>query len=307
MMSARRTMTGDREHSRRRVRTGIAGATIAAAMVFVPATASAAPDLPTAPTTLAPDPQALGSVPLDHELAEAVKALKAAGVDQLALKAAEAVKSSLGQLSTADIESKLNTLSVALGGSSASREVSATATPAAGSDIESVLKTLGIQPFSPAIAPFCATPTDDNPLGIVTAAAGAAPGPWPIRSEQMKAVEPLAPLLTLIPGITLPKKLNLVDKGETAFAFVPTTVGTATTDDGQMQVAWFNASTLQGGFEKLTAVDPRTKALLPLLSGVRLAPVKTGSGTILAAIYGTSSNAGHSCFFLPAVGVVNAK
>lgn len=307
-MSARRTMTGHREHSRRRIRTGIAGATIAAAMMLVvPATASAAPDLPTAPTTLAPDPQALGSIPLDHELAEAVKALKAAGVDQLALKAAEAVKSSLGQLSTADIESKLNTLSVALGGSSASREVSATTTPAAGSGIDSVLKTLGIQPFSPAIAPFCATPTDDNPLGIVTAAAGAAPGPWPIQTEQMKAVEPLEPLLTLIPGITLPKKLNLVDKGETAFAFVPATVGTGTTD-GQMQVAWFNTSTLQGGFEKLTAVaDPRAKALLPLLSGVRLAPVKTGSGTILAAIYGTSSNAGHSCFFLPAVGVVNAK
>ena len=75
-----------------------------------------------------------------------------------------------------------------------------------------------------------------------------------------------------------------------------------------MQVAWFNTSTLQGGFEKLAPVtDARAKALQPLLSGVRLAPVKTGSGTVLAAIYGTSNNAGRSCFFLPAVGVVNAK
>ncbi|MGW0452913.1 hypothetical protein [Gordonia sputi] len=307
-----RTMTGHREQNRRRLRVGVAGAVTAAAMLLVvPATASAAPALPTAPTTLAPDPQSLGSVPLDHELAEAVKVLKAAGVDQLALKAAEAVKSSLGQLSTADIESKLNTLSVALGGASASRDVSATGVaphPVAGSDVESALKTLGIQPFSPAIAPFCAAPTDDNPLGIVTGAAGAAPGPWPAKEEPMKVVEPLAPLLKLIPGITLPEKLNLVGKGETAFAFVPAAVGTGTADDGQMQVAWFNTSTLQGGFEKLAPVtDPRAKILLPLLSGVRLAPVKTGSGTILAAIYGTSNNAGRSCFFLPAIGVVNAK
>ncbi|WP_431817727.1 hypothetical protein [Gordonia jacobaea] len=312
LMSAQPTATGRREQNRRRIRVGVAGAVTAAAMLLVvPATASAAPALPTPPTTLAPDPQALGSVPLDHELAEAVKVLKAAGVDQMALKAAEAVKSSLGQLSTADIESKLNTLSVALGGASASRDVSATGVapyPVAGSDVGSVLKLLGIQPFSPAIAPFCATPTEDNPLGLVTGAAGAAPGPWPAKDEPMKVVEPLAPLLKLIPGITLPEKLNLVDKGETAFAFVPATMGTGTADDGQMQVAWFNTSTLQGGFEKLAPVtDARAKALQPLLSGVRLAPVKTGSGTVLAAIYGTSNNAGRSCFFLPAVGVVNAK
>lgn len=309
--AGQRAATGRRVRTTRRLPLGVAGvATALAALVLAPATASADPALPTPPTTLAPDPQALGGVPLDHELAEAVKALKAAGVDQLALKAAEAVKSSLGQLSTADIEDRLNTLSVALGGSTASRDVSAgaSARPAAGADVTSVLKAVGIQPFSPAIAPLCTTPTDHNPLGIVTGAAGAAPGPWPAKTEPMTAIKPLEPLLQLIPGISLPEKLNLVDKGETAFAFVPATSGTGGAADGHMQVAWFNTSTLQGGFEDLKPVaDPRATVLLPLLSGVRLAPVKTGSGTVLAAIYGTSNNAGRSCFFLPAIGVVDAK
>ena len=139
-------------------------------------------------------------------------------------------------------------------------------------------------------------------LGLVTAGAGAVAGPWPMKTDPLTQ---LKPLLDMIPGVKLPEKLNLVEKGETAYAFVPAspTAGSG----GTMQVAWFNTSTLQGGFADLDPITDRTAlTALPLLSGVRLAPVKTGSGTILSAVFGNASNGTQNCWFLPAVGIVNA-
>ncbi|MFI8770984.1 MULTISPECIES: hypothetical protein [Gordonia] len=269
---------GARTRRRRRpyrLRAGALGVAVAAAAgLCVPALATPAAAAP----LVEPNSLTLPDIPFDSELAAAVRLLKDAGVDRMALDAAQAIMTSVGQLSSDQIA------------------VRGAATPVADSDPMALLRTLGIQPLTPSVAPFCTTPTDDNPLGLVTAGAGAVPGPWPLASE------PLTPLEELF-GITLPK-LNLVDDGQTAYAFVPASAGTT---DAKMQIAWFNVATLQGGFADLEPISdaPILKAL-PLLSGVRLAPVQTGNGTVLSAVYGTADHAGRTCYFLPAVGIVEA-
>ena len=102
-----------------------------------------------------------------------------------------------------------------------------------------------------------------------------------------------------------------------------------------MQVAWFNVNTFKGGFEDMapvgtTVVDkidrageegqepqpppkkPRSRrSSAPLakalsLPGSRLAPVETGNGTVLSAVFGTVQNGERSCFFLPMIGITQA-
>lgn len=290
MVATPRDTTVDRSTTRhsRVVRAAVVGiATTAALALGTPAIGSAEPVVP-------PNSMSLPEIPFDGELATAVRMLKDAGVDRMALEAAQAVVGSAGQLSATDIIDRVNQLSGLLPTQQAAENNSFV--PTAGNDPTAMLKQLGIQTLTPSVAPFCATPTADNPLGLVTAGAGAAPGPWPLKSE------PTLPFP--LPFITLPK-LNLVDKGETAYAFVP--AGTGGTG-GKMQVAWFNPTTLQGGFADLQPIAKNSPVLaaVPLLSGVRLAPVKTGSGTILSAVFGTAQNGAQTCTFLPAVGVVNA-
>ncbi|MDL9944001.1 hypothetical protein QSJ19_00085 [Gordonia sp. ABSL11-1] len=266
-----------------RARAGVVGiATVTAAGLGAPAMAPAAPFVP-------PNSLSIPEIPYDAELAAAVRMLKDAGVDRMALEAAQAVMTSVGQLSSDQVAARTRLIPEA---AAAGRAV-----PVAQTDPLAILKALGVQPLSPSAAPFCTDPTADNPLGLVTAGAGAVAGPWPL------AQEPLAPLQQLL-GITLPK-LNLVEDGQTAYAFVPATADGVT--NGKMQVAWFNVATLKGGFADLVPVSnsPLLKAL-PLLSGVRLAPVQTGKGIILSAVYGTAQNGARTCYFLPAIGIVEA-
>ncbi|GAA1480864.1 hypothetical protein GCM10009624_13040 [Gordonia sinesedis] len=272
--------------SLRRLGVGLVGAAlVASAAVAGTGPATAAP--------LAADTIQLPPIPYDSELAQAVKVLRSVGADKIALKAAETVKNAVGQISAEDVANGLSALS------SEGAPLLA-AKPVADADPLALLRTLGVQPFTPSVAPFCAAPTADNPLGLVTAGAGAVAGPWPLKQDPMSQ---LPPWLSSIPGVKLPEKLNLVDKGETAYAFVPATATTG----GAMQVAWFNTSTLRGGFADLEPIaDKNLLRLLPMLSGVRLAPVKTDSGTILSAVYGTARNEGRTCYFLPAIGVVEA-
>ncbi|MBD0859712.1 hypothetical protein IA539_00575 [Gordonia sp. zg691] len=278
---------------------GIVGVTIAAAALVAtpPAPASAEPLIPSNIITFPP-------IPFDAELAGAVRMLKAAGVDQMALQAAQAVMGSAGQLSVEDVVGRAGALPLpAAKPVSEAKPVSdGKPQPAATTDPTALLKTLGIQTLTPSVAPFCTAPTANNPLGLVTAGAGAVAGPWPMKTDPLTG---LKPLLDMIPGVKIPENLNLVDKGETAYAFVPAspTAGSG----GKMQVAWFNTSTLQGGFADLAPISDKTAlTALPLLSGVRLAPVKTGNGTILSAVFGTAQNGAQNCWFLPAVGIVNA-
>ncbi|WP_279097512.1 hypothetical protein [Gordonia bronchialis] len=294
---SRRFMPGRESHigsvgRRRAVRTGVAGLALTVAATVVLPLAGGVSDADAEPL-IPPNSLTMEGIPFDSELAAAVRMLKAAGVDQMAMQAAQAVLDATGKLSPQDIVDRVGQLPL----SSAART-----RPVATTDPTALLKALGIQTLTPSVAPFCATPTADNPLGLVTGGAGAVAGPWPMKQDPLQQ---LAPILTLIPGVKLPEKLNLVDKGETAYAFVPATTTSGT--GGKMQVAWFNTTTLQGGFADLAPVtDKRTLTVLPLLSGVRLAPVKTGSGTILSAVFGTAQVGSATCVFLPAVGVVTA-
>lgn len=282
------------------------GLTLAAAGALgVPGAATAAPTTTPPATTAAPDAAdpassiELAAVPLDSALAEGVRSLKASGADQLALTAAETVKNSLGQISPDQITSLLSSLPLeGLSAATSAREVATTTDPLA------ILSAAGIQTFTPSIAPFCTAPTADNPLGLVTAGAGAVAGPWPMKTEPTTTINEI---LALIPGTKPLAPFNLVDAGETGYAFVPASATTG----GKIQVAWFNTSTLQGGFADLEPLGGSENAtllkFLPALGAIRLAPVKTGTGTILSAVYGTADNAGQTCYFLPAVGVVNAQ
>jgi len=185
------------------------------------------------------------------------------------------------------------------------------------SEANAALRKLGIQPFlNPSVAFNCVAPTASNPLGIAPAAGGAIAGPW------------------AAPGVTLPKipfvniDPNVVKDGQTLYGFVPAGITSDPTATG-MQVAWFNANTGKYGVAGMgkagqTLMDQwlsnvpagpiKTGAAMVLgnlvnalaPAGSRLAPVDTGKGTVLSAVFGTVNNGGRSCFFLPMVGVTNA-
>ena len=119
--------------------------------------------------------------------------------------------------------------------------------------------------------------------------------------------------------------------GQTMFAFVPYGMGPDSADTAGMQVAWFNADTGRGGLAPMgtlgqvatTMVPAQVPAELrplaaqaiqdflvasePVSHGVRAVPVNTGSGTVLAAVFGTVRNGNRSCLFLPTVGVTEVK
>ncbi|MBY4129262.1 hypothetical protein HQO83_12750 [Rhodococcus fascians] len=196
----------------------------------------------------------------------------------------------------------------------------ATADPFAALDAANkALTDFGITPFFyPTAAINCAA-TGASPLGIVPGVAGGAAGPWP----QLKAPVPLP-----IPD------LNAVDKGETMFTFVPAGIVNDSADKTGMQVAWFNVNTLKGGFADFgglattladsiltnSGVPEAAQALVrPLVvgaidalpaAGARAVPVETGSGTVLAAVFGTVNHkaldgSDKSCFFFPTVGLID--
>jgi hypothetical protein len=173
------------------------------------------------------------------------------------------------------------------------------------------LERFGIEPFLyPSAAAFC---HQGATLGLVPALAGAVPGPWPRTTVQ-------------VPGVDL----SAVKAGQTMFAFVPYGMGPDGTDTSGMQVAWFNASTGRGGLAPMGTLAQVATTMVPAqvptelrplaqqaiqnflvtslpLGGVRAVPVNTGSGTVLAAVFGTVRNGDRGCFFLPTVGVTEVN
>lgn len=174
--------------------------------------------------------------------------------------------------------------------------------------LNGAVEALGLQPFLwPTVALGCSA-AEGVPLSAVPAVAASAPGPYAVP----------------IPG--LPDVLNpdLVGPGETLYAFVP--AGVANDPDASgMQVAWFNLSTLRGGFVEMSGfaqtitdailaqfpVEVRAQLAGPVATvvstipsaGMRLAPVQTGSGTVLAAVFGQIRHGDKTCLFLPTVGI----
>lgn len=279
----------------------IALAITASASLMLPATAGAEPVPPADLTLTAPT-----SVPSDQVLAKAIAELQKTKKDPGSLSAAKAILGGVPQLAATP---------------AAEPVPAAAATPAASpTDVVTLLaganetlRKLGIQSFiNPSVAFNCTDPTEANPFGLLPAVGGAVPGPY------------------FLPGITLPAGIdaNLVKSGETLFGFVPAGI----TKDGNgtgMQVAWFNINTFQGGFVDMAPVgqtlvdiwlakvpngplkDVAQKLLTPIANslsvpGSRLAPVKTGNGTVLSAVFGTVENGSRSCFFLPMIGITQA-
>ncbi|MFE7801858.1 hypothetical protein [Nocardia sp. NPDC057440] len=169
------------------------------------------------------------------------------------------------------------------------------------------LRAVGMDPFLyPTAAAFC---SDSGTLGLVPAVAGAIPGPWPKTT-------------VTIPGLDL----TAVKAGQTMFTFVPYGVAPDTSTVSGMRVAWMNLRNGRSGFTSMGPLSDVFRAMVPAevpaeirplaeraiqdfffaalpVGGVRAVPVDTGSGTVLAAVFGTVQNNGHSCFFLPTIGI----
>lgn len=184
----------------------------------------------------------------------------------------------------------------------------------AGNGLAVFEKITGAKVLTPAFAPFCAPTTSDNPMGLVTAPAVGVPGPFPKVGAQgaREAIQELLDQLSigqlgdlLDQNEDLKELTTALTADQTAFALVPPTGHT----NDHFQVAWFNTATMDGGIadlKKLSEVS-NSKALQALAGSapVRLARVDTGQGSILTAVFGTTTNAGRTCYFLPAIGVVD--
>ncbi|MFF2557245.1 hypothetical protein ACFVUS_40030 [Nocardia sp. NPDC058058] len=169
------------------------------------------------------------------------------------------------------------------------------------------LQQLGVQPFLyPTAAPFCLNGTT---LGMAPAVAGTIPGPWPKYAVS-------------VPGLDL----SAVKAGQAMFAFVPYGMSPDGADTSGMQVVWLNLTTGKSGFAPMGSLSHVLNGMLPPqipgelrpmveqavhdfflsalpVGGVRAVPVDTGSGTVLATMFGVVNNAGRSCFFLPTIGI----
>ncbi|WP_338773700.1 hypothetical protein V7968_19425 [Nocardia vulneris] len=169
------------------------------------------------------------------------------------------------------------------------------------------LRAFGMQPFLyPTAAAFC---LEGTTLGLAPAVAGAVPGPWPKTA------------ITL-PGIDM----SAVKAGQTMFTFMPYGLGRDSVDTSGMRVAWMNVTTGRAGMASMGSLSDVFRAMVPPevppalrplaeravqdffaaalpVGGVRAVPVDTGSGTVLAAVFGTVENGTNTCLFLPTVGI----
>ncbi len=172
------------------------------------------------------------------------------------------------------------------------------------------LRTVGVDPFLyPAVAPFC---SDTGTLGLLPAAAGAVPGPWPKT-------------IVAIPGLDQ----SAVKAGQVMFTFVPYGLTPGGTNATGMNVAWVNLANGRSGIAAMGPISDVVRTMMPAeipteirplaeralqdffaafpVGGVRAVPVDTGSGTVLAAVFGTVDNGGKSCFFVPTIGLTSVR
>ncbi|MGY4102128.1 hypothetical protein ACW2Q0_21630 [Nocardia sp. R16R-3T] len=172
------------------------------------------------------------------------------------------------------------------------------------------LRTIGVEPFLyPAVAPFC---SDTGAFGLVPAMAGAVPGPWPTTTVAVPGLDPTA-----------------VKAGQVMFTFVPYGLGPDGSNATSMNLAWVNLANGRSGITAMGPISDVVRTMVPAeiptairplaeraiqdlfaafpVGGVRAVPVDTGSGTVLAAVFGTVDNGGKSCFFLPTVGLTSVR
>ncbi|MFW0874034.1 hypothetical protein [Rhodococcoides corynebacterioides] len=283
----------------RRLRRTVAGLALACAgALAVPAVAAATPTTPTTPAT--------GVNPL----LAAIAALEGTG-------SGDGTGSAEGTDPTDPVGDALDAARAVLGAAPTVDVAEPDGNPLALVDAANgLLQGFGLTPFFYPTAALNCSALPGVPFGVVPAVAGAAPGPY----------TPTIPGVGALP--TLPNvDTSIADPGETLYAFVPAPGGIVNdaANKSGMQVAWFNVNTLKGGFadmggladvissEVIDGLPPviqgpardlvqRNLAAFPS-AGVRLAPVATGSGTVLAAVFGQVTHDGKTCAFFPTVGL----
>ncbi|WP_068152096.1 hypothetical protein [Rhodococcoides corynebacterioides] len=286
----------------RRLRRTVAGLALACAgALAVPAVATAEPATPTTPTT-----PATGVNPL----LAAIAALEGTG-------SGDGTGSAEGTDPTDPVGDALDAARAVLGAAPTVDVAEPDGNPLALVDAANgLLQGFGLTPFFYPTAALNCSALPGVPFGVVPAVAGAAPGPY----------TPTIPGVGALP--TLPNvDTSIADPGETLYAFVPAPGGIVNdaANKSGMQVAWFNVNTLKGGFADMGGLTDVISAevidgLPPVIqgpardlvqrnlgafpsAGVRLAPVATGSGTVLAAVFGQVTHDGKTCAFFPTVGL----
>ncbi|QHN18367.1 hypothetical protein [Gordonia amarae] len=321
---------------------------------------TASPTLPTVPTnarkqtakkptspgarrSALPTPEEIQSiaVPLDRELAGAVRMLKAAGIDQMALQAAQVILASNGQLTAESLNkaamsvyNNIGTSRSGYAGEPGRRQVPVLPTVKTVKNTGAPRTTgqnVALRTLTPKSSPLCTRPTSDNPLGLATPV-GQPSGLWPVT--EFPRTLTAAQKNSSLPRLSLPAGIDprLINTGEVAFALIPPAsprqaAGTRTSvkagpvqklvtpkapsgpaktpapATGPLRIAWLNTTTLQGGFADLVT-DSRTGSWLRALAsshGLRLAPVKSRYGTELAVVSRAAGGDERSCSFVPAV------
>ncbi|MBD0023030.1 MULTISPECIES: hypothetical protein [Gordonia] len=205
------------------------------------------------------------AVPLDRELAGVVRMLKAAGIDQMAIQAAQVILASNGQLSVDALNSAVATVYNNIGRTHRGYAGTPTEAPGTAADRTTTSRTTasrttapgtaaprpttrpdrsagqrtGLRTFTPVSAPICTRPTSDNPLGLATLV-GHLSGRWPVAESPRTLAA--ATRAQNLPRLVLPTAIDprLVDTGEVAFALAPVTTPTptsTTTADRRLRAA----------------------------------------------------------------------
>ncbi len=281
----------------RRLRRTVAGLALACAgALAVPAVATAEPTVP--------------SVPESNPLLDAIALLEGTG-------SGDGTGSAEGTDPADPTDTALDAARAVLGSAPTVDVAEPNGNPLALVDAANgLLQGFGLTPFFYPTAALNCSALPGVPFGVVPAVAGAAPGPYTPKVPGVGA-------LPTLPGVDT----TIADPGETLYAFVPAPGGIVNdaANKSGMQVAWFNVNTLKGGFADMGGLADvisseiidglpapiqgpardlvqRNLAAFPS-AGVRLAPVATGSGTVLAAVFGQVTHDGKTCAFFPTVGL----
>ena len=249
------------------------------------------PALPAAPELPRANPGGTSvlpiQVPFDNELAAALHFVKQLGGDKVLVEVLQAIIGAAGQISPLTAADQVPTPGI--------KKVDAAADPL------SLLRQAGVH-RSPVGRAAVHRPDAGQPARAGDR--GCSRDPRSVAAAHGQSREHAA----LSPARGERARSQRRQDKHTAFAFIPADAGVAG-KGGNMQVAWFNTATMQGGTADLAPLadtNPVLKAL-PGLSGARLVPVDTGRGRSSPRSTANAPVGGNrECFFLPAVGIINS-
>lgn len=171
------------------------------------------------------------AVPLDRELAGVVRMLKAAGIDQMALQAAQVIFASRGQLTVESLNAAVMSVYNSIGKTRTGYADRPDGRPVQSSRSTKPVREAGaprrrtsspnaaLRTFTPKSSPICTRSTSDNPLGLTTPV-GQLSGRWPVTEAPADQV---GVQRSALPRLVLPAAIDrkLIPTGEVAFALIP--------------------------------------------------------------------------------------